>query len=144
MIIRSLAGLLVVIFGLTGCAMGSPSLSAEELAERPTESDASLWDEEDYRSIAAKSCLLYKGAFDSALGDAYLDWDTQNMQWLTVGLTSVSLDGHSKWDPINKVVIALFANSLSRSGGGGGEEIPNDAVADAYNLCLELGVDLNE
>jgi hypothetical protein len=73
MITKSISIALLSILGLTGCAMGSANMSAEELAARPTESDASLWDEEDYRTIAAKSCLLYKTAFDSALGDAYLD-----------------------------------------------------------------------
>jgi hypothetical protein len=124
--------------------MGSANMSAEELAARPTESDASLWDEEDYRTIAAKSCLLYKTAFDSALGDAYLDWDTQSVQWLTVNLTSGALEDHPEWGPIDEVVFAMLSNSMSRSSGGAGVEMPNDAVLEQYNLCLELGVNLNE
>lgn len=144
MIKKSISGLLLAMFGLTGCAMGSSNLSAEQLAARPTESDATLWDEEDYRSIAAKSCLLYKTAFDSALGDAYLDWDTQSVQWMTVNLTSGALEGHPKWGPINEVVFALLANSIGRSVGEGGVDVPMDAAAEQYDLCLELGVDVNE
>ena len=144
MITKSISIALLSILGLTGCAMGSANMSAEELAARPTESDASLWDEEDYRTIAAKSCLLYKTAFDSALGDAYLDWDTQSVQWLTVNLTSGSLEDHPEWGPIDEVVFAMLSNSMSRSSGGAGVEMPNDAILEQYNLCLELGVNLNE
>jgi hypothetical protein len=144
MITKSISIALLSILGLTGCAMGSANMSAEELAARPTESDASLWDEEDYRTIAAKSCLLYKTAFDSALGDAYLDWDTQSVQWLTVNLTSGALEDHPEWGPIDEVVFAMLSNSMSRSSGGAGVEMPNDAVLEQYNLCLELGVNLNE
>jgi hypothetical protein len=144
MIAKSISAALLTILGLTGCAMGSSNLSAEQLAARPTESDSSLWDDEDYRSIAAKSCLLYKTAFDSALGDAYLDWDTQSMQWMIVNLTSGALEGHPKWGPINEVVFALLANSISRSVGESGADIPSDAVVEQYDLCLELGVDINK
>jgi len=144
MITKSISIALLSILGLTGCAMGSANMSAEELAARPTESDASLWDEEDYRTIAAKSCLLYKTAFDSALGDAYLDWDTQSVQWLTVNLTSGALEDHPEWGPIDEVVFAMLSNSMSRSSGGAGVEMPNDAILEQYNLCLELGVNLNE
>jgi hypothetical protein len=119
-------------------------MSAQELADRPTETDASLWDEEDYKTIAAKSCLLYKTAFDASLGENYADWTAQSIQWTEVQMTAGALEGHSKWGPINDVTFALWANSLSRASGGNGVEVVNDGTIESFNLCLELGVDLNE
>lgn len=126
-------------FALTGCAT-----TAEQLAQRPTDSDASLWDEEDYETLAAKSCLLYKSAFDSALGDNYSDWTAQSIEWTEVQMTAGALEGHQKWAPIHDVTFALWANAINRSVGGEGVEVNSADTLGSYNLCLELGVDLNE
>ena len=63
---------IVSLFFLAGCSSGP--ISAEDLATRETESDASLWDEEDYKTIAAKACLKFKVVFNNAVGEWYGDW----------------------------------------------------------------------
>ncbi len=139
MIKKSVLVALIGVLTLTGCSM-----SAQQLAERPIEDDASLWDEEDYETLAAKSCLLYKEAFDASLGENYADWTAQSIQWTSVHMTAGALEGHSKWGPINDVTFALWANALSRASGGPGAEVLSEDTLGSYNLCLELGVDLNK
>lgn len=119
-------------------------MTAEELASRETDSDASLWDEEDYETIAAKGCLKYKAAFDFALADGFYDWDAQSIEWTTVNLTTGALEGHPKWGPIHDTVFATWTNAISRSVGGEGVEVPSQAVLDSFALCGEVGVNLNE
>lgn len=125
---------------VTGCSAGS--MSAEELAARETESDASLWDDEDYRSIAAKACIKYKVVFNNALGEWYADWDRLSTEYTLVGLTSGALDDHPKWGPIARTVQEAKVNALNRAVGGSGVAVSGDLAVEAFNLCEELGVDL--
>lgn len=135
--------MLVGVFTLTtGCSSGP--LSAEELAARETESDANLWDEEDYKTIAAKSCLEYKVVFQKAIGAWYGDWPKQFSEYTLVALTSGALDTHPKWNPIAKNVDDMKFNALNRAAGGPGREISSEVGLQAFNLCEELGVDLSE
>jgi hypothetical protein len=140
--LKNLAAVIVSLMFLAGCSAGS--MSAEELAARETESDASLWDEEDFKSIAAKSCIKYKAVSDKSLGEWYADWRTLGREYIIVGLTSGALENHPKWNPIANTVLKLTANALSRSTGGNGVTVPSDDAIASYNLCKELGVDLNE
>jgi hypothetical protein len=119
-------------------------MTAEELAARETDSDASLWGEEDYETIAAKGCLKYKAAMDFSLGDGFYDWDAQSLEWTTVNLTTGALEGHPKWGPIHETVFALWTNSISRSVGQDGYEVPSQASLDSFQLCSEVGVNLSE
>lgn len=140
--LKNLAAVIVSLMFLAGCSAGS--MSAEELAARETESDASLWDEEDFKTIAAKSCIKYKVVSDKSLGEWYFDWRTLGREYIIVGLTSGALENHPKWNPIANTVLKLTANALSRSSGGDGVTVPSDDAIGSYNLCKELGVDLNE
>ncbi len=119
-------------------------MTAEELAARETDDDASLWDEEDYKTIAAKGCLKYKAAFDFSLADGFGDWDAQSIEWTTVNLTTGALEGHPKWGPIHDTVFATWTNAINRSVGGDGVEVPSQAALDTFALCGEVGVNLSE
>ena len=136
------AVLALVITLLPGCSSGS--MSAEDLASRETDSDASLWDEEDYKTIAAKACIKYKVVFNNALGDWYADWSRLGAEYTLVGLTSGALDDHPKWDPIARTVRQSTTNALTRAAGGAGVEVSSDIAVQAFNLCEELGVDLSK
>ena len=140
--ISKLAALIVSLIFLAGCSSGS--MSAEDLAGRETDSDASLWDEEDYKTIAAKACIKYKVVFNNALGEWYADWSRLGTEYTLVGLTSGALDDHPKWDPIARTVRQSTTNALSRAAGGAGVEVSSDVAVQAFNLCEELGVDLTE
>jgi hypothetical protein len=140
--ISKLAAIILSLIFLTGCSAGS--MSAEDLAARETDSDASLWDEEDYKTIAAKACIKYKVVFNNALGDWYADWSRLGTEYTLVGLTSGALDDHPKWDPIARTVRQSTTNALSRAAGGAGVEVSSDVAVQAFNLCEELGVDLTE
>jgi hypothetical protein len=140
--ISKLAAIILSLIFLAGCSAGS--MSAEDLAARETESDATLWDEEDYKTIAAKSCIKYKVVSDKSLGEWYADWSTLGREYIIVGITSGALDDHPKWNPIANTVLKLTANALSRATGGDGVTVPSDDAIASYNLCKELGVDLNE
>ena len=140
--ISKLAALIVSLIFLAGCSSGS--MSAEDLAARETDSDASLWDEEDYKTIAAKACIKYKVVFNNALGEWYADWSRLGSEYTLVGLTSGALDDHPKWDPIARTVRQSTTNALSRAAGGAGVEVSSDVAVQAFNLCEELGVDLTE
>jgi hypothetical protein len=126
----------------TGCS--ADSMSAEELAARETESDASLWDEDDYQSIAAKACIKYKVVFNNALGEWYADWNRLSTEYTLVGLTSGALDDHPKWGPIARTVQEAKVNALNRAVGGSGVGVSGDLAVEAFNLCKELGVDFTE
>jgi hypothetical protein len=126
---------------LVSCSSGP--MSAEDLAARETESDASLWDEEDYKTIAASSCLKYKVVFNNALGEWYADWNRLFSEYTLVGLTSGALDDDPKWGPIAKTVDEAKYNALNRSIGGSGTSISTDTALQAFDLCEELGVDLS-
>ncbi|MCF8552931.1 MAG: hypothetical protein K9G01_05075 [Candidatus Planktophila sp.] len=135
--------LLASIFALTtGCSSGP--LSAEDLAARETDSDASLWDEEDYKTIAAKACLKYKVVFNNSLGEWYADWSRLGSEYTLVGLTSGALDDHPKWDPIARTVRQSTTNALLRADGGSGSEVSSDIALQAFSLCEEIGVDLSK
>ena len=130
-----------MFFLTTGCSSGP--LSAEDLAARETESNASQWDEEDYKTIAAQSCLKYKVVFKKALGEWYADWPKLSTEYILVGLTSGALDNHPKWNPIAKNISEMKSNAISRASGLSGVSISPDVGVEAFNLCNELGVDLN-
>ena len=135
--------LLASIFALTtGCSSGP--LSAEDLAARETDSDASLWDEEDYKTITAKACLKYKVVFNNSLGEWYADWSRLGSEYTLVGLTSGALDDHPKWDPIARTVRQSTTNALLRADGGSGSEVSSDIALQAFSLCEEIGVDLSK
>lgn len=119
-------------------------MSAEKLAAREIGSDASLWNEEDYKTIAAKSCLKYKIVFNNALGEWYADWPRLGSEYTMVGLTSGALDDHPKWDPIARTVRQSTTNALLRAAGGSGSEVSSDISLKAFTLCQELGVDLSK
>ena len=138
--LKTLTAAIVTMMFLTGCSGGA--MSAEKLAARETESDASLWDEEDYKTIAAQACIKYKVVFNNALGDWYADWSRLGTEYTIVGLTSGALDDHPKWDPIARTVRQSTTNALLRSGGGSGSEVSSDIALQAFNLCNEVGVDL--
>lgn len=139
---KSLAAAIVSLMFLAGCSAGS--MSAEDLAARETESDASLWDDEDYKTIAAKACIKYKVVFNNSLGEWYGDWSRLGSEYTLVGLTSGALDDHPKWDPIARTVRQSTTNALTRAAGGAGVEVSSDIALQAFNLCEELGVDLTE
>lgn len=139
---KSLAAAIVSLMFLAGCSVGS--MSAEDLAARETESDATLWDDEDYKTIAAKACIRYKVVFNNSLGEWYGDWSRLGSEYTLVGLTSGALDDHPKWDPIARTVRQSTTNALSRAAGGAGVEVSSDIALQAFNLCEELGVDLTE
>ena len=92
--LKNLAAVIVSLMFLAGCSAGS--MSAEDLAARETESDATLWDEEDWKTIAAKSCIKYKVVSDKSLGEWYADWRTLGREYIVVGLTSGALENHPK------------------------------------------------
>ena len=140
--LKNFSAVILSLMFLAGCSAGS--MSAEDLAARETESDASLWDEEDYKSIAAKACIKYKVVFNKALGEWYADWSRLGSEYTLVGLTSGALDGHPKWDPIARTVRQSTTNALTRAVGGAGVEVSSDIALQAFNLCEELGVDLTE
>jgi hypothetical protein len=119
-------------------------MSIAEIAAREKENDASLWDDEDYKTIAAKSCILYKSVFDQALGDLYSNWSALSSEYLRVNLTAGALDDHPKWGPIADLVFKSWQNALSRSVGGSGVEVPSDSNLKTFELCKELGLDLSE
>jgi hypothetical protein len=127
---------------LAGCSAGS--MTAEDLAAREINSDASQWDEEDYKTIAARACIKYKVVFNNALGEWYADWNRLNSEYTIVGLTSGALDDHPKWNPIAKTVQESKMNALDRSIGGAGVPVSTDTSLEAFNLCEELGVDLTK
>ena len=133
---------LICTFFLLGSLVSCGAPSAEELAARQTESDASLWDEEDYKTIAAKGCIAYKDAFDRALSEDYLDWVAQIRSFVLVRLTTGALDDHEKWGPIAEIVDKFYLNALNRGAGGSGVTIPSDLTTQAFALCEEIGVDL--
>jgi len=137
------SGIFLALF-LTGTLVScsSASMSAEDLAARETESDASLWDDEDYKSIAANSCLKYKVVFNNALGEWYGDWTRLGMEYTLVNLTSGALDDHPKWDPIARTVFESWQNALNRAGGGAGMVVSAETSLQAFELCGEVGVDL--
>jgi hypothetical protein len=139
---RNYLALLLIALFLAGCSSGP--LTAEDLAARETESDASLWDEEDYKTIAASACLKYKVVFNNSLGEWYADWNRLSSEYTLVGLTSGALDDHPKWDPIARAVSQAKTNALLRSGGGSGSEVSSDIALQAFSLCEELGVDLSK
>lgn len=126
---------------ITGCSSGP--LSAEDMAARETESNASQWDEEDYKTIAAKSCLKYKEVFNKSLGEWYANWSIQGTEYTLVGLTSGALDDHPKWNPIAKNINELKYNAINRASGGSGVAVSSDVAIQAFDLCKELGVDVN-
>ena len=135
-----IAALVVPLFVLAGCSSGS--MSAEDLASRETESDATLWDEEDYKTIAAQACLKYEVVFDKSLGEWYADWTKLGTVYTLVGLTSGALDDHPKWDPIARTVRQSTTNALLRAVGESGSEVSSDIALQAFKLCEEIGVDL--
>lgn len=136
--ITSIASALLLLGTLASC--GAPS--AEELAARDIGNNASMWDEEDYKSIAAKGCLAFKESFDLALGENYLDWVAQIRSFVLVRLTTGALDDHKKWGPIAEVVDKFYLNALSRGSGGSGVTIPSDLNTQSFELCKEVGVDM--
>ncbi len=140
--ISKMAAIILSLIFLAGCSAGS--MSAEDLAARETESDASQWDEEDYKTIAAKSCIKYKVVFNNALGDWYADWSRLGSEYTLVGLTSGALDDHPKWGPIARTVRESTSNALTRAAGGAGVDVSSDVAVEAFSLCEELGVDLTE
>jgi hypothetical protein len=139
--IKKLGFLALFIALLSGCSSGP--LSAEQLAARERESDASLWDEEDYKSIAADACLKFKVVFNNALGDWYGDWDRLFIEYTRVDATAGALEDHPKWDPIAKTVFQHKVNAVNRSVGNPGTEVSSAVALQAFNLCKELGVDLS-
>jgi hypothetical protein len=126
---------------LVSCSSGP--MSAEDLAAREMESDATLWDDEDYKPIAASSCLKYKVVFNNALGVWYADWTRLFTEYTRVGLTSGALDDDPKWGPIAETIDEAKYNALNRSIGGSGTPISTDTSLQAFELCGELGVDLS-
>lgn len=132
--------LVVMVLSIAGCSSGP--LSAEDLAAREIDNDASLWDEEDYKTIAASACLKYKVVFSNSLGEWYADWNKLSSEYTLVGLTSGALDNHPKWNPIAKNISETKYNAINRASGGSGVEITANVGVEAFNLCEELGVDL--
>jgi hypothetical protein len=139
--IKKFGFLALVISLLSGCS-GGP-LSAEQLAARETESDWSLWDEEDYKTRAAQACLKFKVVFNNALGDWYGDWTRLTIEYTRVDATASALEDHPKWDPIAKTVFQHKVNAINRSVGNPGTEVSSAVALQAFNLCKELGVDLS-
>jgi hypothetical protein len=137
-----LAAIILSFTFLAGCSAGS--MSAEDLAAREINTDASLWDDEDYKTIAARACIKYKVVFNNAVGEWYADWNRLNSEYTLVGLTSGALDDHPKWNPIAKTVWESKMNALNRSNGGAGVEVSTDTTLEAFNLCKEIGVNLTE
>jgi hypothetical protein len=133
---------LICSFFLLGSIVSCGAPSAKDLAARETGNNPSLWDDEDYKTIAAKGCLAFKDAFDKSLGEDYLDWNTQVGTYTVVKLTTGALDNHEKWGPIAKVVDSLYLNALSRGAGGSGVNVPSDLNIQAFDLCKEIGVDM--
>jgi hypothetical protein len=141
-IMSKFAAMVVPLFLLAGCSSGP--LSVNDLAAREIESDASLWDEEDYKTIAAQSCIKYEVVFNASLGEWYADWEKQGSEYTLVGLTSSALTDHPKWDPIARTVLQLTTNALLRAAGDSGSEVSSDVAIQAFKLCEELGVDLTD
>lgn len=137
-----IAASIMLIFSLSACGSGVQTI--DELAAREQEDDASLWDEEDYKSIAAKSCILYKAASDKSLGELFGNWTALMMEYQTVRFTAGALDDHPKWGPIEELVLKLQANATNRAVGNSGVEVPSNLILETYELCKELGLDLNE
>lgn len=121
---------------------GTPS--AEELAARPVESDVSLWDEEDYKSVAAKGCIEYKVIFNLALGSLYADWSAQYPYWYTVTKTTGELSEHPTYDPLYEIVSDMMMNAIQRSAGMDGWDIDTTAGIEASEICSSLGVEISE
>lgn len=140
--IAKIALAIVLSFAITSCSAGTQT--AQQLAARETESDANLWDAEDYKTIAAKSCIKYGDANKKALGDLYADWNQLFIEYTMVNLTSGALDDDPKWGPIAELVNKFKDNALNRSLGGSGVEVPTDLAVEVFNLCNEIGFDLNE
>ena len=140
-LMRILAAIML-IFSVSACGSGAQSI--EELAARERESDANLWDDEDYKSIAAESCILYKTASDKSLGELFGNWDALSIEYTKVGLTAGALEDHPKWGPIGELVFKLKVNAINRSVGNNGVEVPSNLVLQTYALCNELGLDLNK
>jgi len=136
---KKIISIILSIFMLTACSSGS---SIEEIAARATESDQSLWDDEDYKTIAAKSCLELKAANDKSLGELLYNWEPLSYEFLLVSQTTIPLNDHPKWGPIRDLTIALLTNAISRSQGGDGYEVPSIATSASFELCQELGGDL--
>ena len=138
---KILASFVAIAFLVPLASCGTPT--AEELAARPTEDDASKWDDEDYKTIAAKGCLKYKDAFQKSIGDLYGDWDSQIVEYMGVKLTTGALKGHAKYDPLAQTVNSLYMNALERSLGSS-YPIDDTIALKANDICLELGVDITE
>jgi hypothetical protein len=136
----SLLGATLFLGALSACG-GTPT--AEELAARTVGDDASKWTAEDYKTIAAKSCIRYHDAFKKSLGDEFLDWDSQLISYTNVKLESGALAGNEKWGAIAEAVNDIYQNVMDRSIGGSGVTVPSDTALKAYDLCKELGVDIN-
>jgi hypothetical protein len=141
-LVTKIASVMASILLLAGCSSGP--MSADELAAREIDSDASLWDEEDYKSIAAKSCLKYKVVFNKAVGEWYAEWAILGMEYVKVGLTSGALEDHPKWGPIDESVSQMTSNAINRTAGGSGTTVSSDLAVEVFNLCKEIGVDLTE
>jgi hypothetical protein len=125
---------------LTSC--GTPS--AEDLAAREVESDSALWDEEDYKSVAAKGCIEYKVIFNLSLGSLYADWETQYPYWYEVTKTVTNLNDHPTYDPLYEIVSDMMMNSVQRASGMEGWDIDTAAGVTASEICSNLGVELSE
>lgn len=144
MIANLIKVLTALTLGFVLSACSSAPMTIQELAAQEREDDANLWDEEDYKSIAAKSCILYKEVSDRSLGDLYADWTALMVEYTKVRMTSGALDDHPKWGPIAELTFKLQVNAANRGVGGGGVEVPSNLALETYELCNELGLDLNE
>lgn len=125
---------------LTSC--GTPS--AEDLAAREVESDSALWDEEDYKSVAAKGCIEYKEIFNLSLGSLYGDWETQYPIWYEATQTVRELSDHPTYDPLYEIVSDMMLNSLQRAAGREGWDVDTAAGVTASEICSSLGVEISE
>lgn len=124
---------------ITSC--GTPS--AEELAARPVESDVSLWDEEDYKSVAAKGCLEWEVAFDKGMSEDFGNWINQMVSYAIVVKTTSELTDDPTYGALHDIAWNLYSNALSRASGKDGERVDLDALTEASDICLNLGVDIN-
>jgi hypothetical protein len=141
---------LLALISLTLIACSPSVKTVEELAARETEDSTSLWNEEDYKTRAAQSCIKYKEISDRALGDLFLNWEEQIRLYYPDFTESVKvLDGDAKFNPISEFVQWNFRNVSTRymNSIGGNitiEKMPMEALNKTIDLCNELGLDLSE
>jgi hypothetical protein len=133
---KKVAILLMSVFLTVACSGGN---SIEEIASRSVESEQSQWNEDDYKTIAAKSCVELRKVNDRSLDDLLYDWNALTLEFANVGKTAQPLENHPKWGPIYNLILELFANFLSKAAGGEGSDFSDDTASATLNLCEELG-----